>query len=198
MNKEEFLSELRKKLQGLPSNDIDERVDFYSEMIDDRVEEGKTEEEAIEDLGGTDEVVRRITSETPIGKLVKERIKPKRSLRGFEIALLIIGFPIWLPLLIVFGVLILVAFILLWVLVIVTYSVEIAFIGALITGLVGGFASLAASEPNLGGFAIAVLGAGLALVFLFVCYLATKLSIKITKSVILGIKSKLIGGKKDE
>ena len=198
MKKDEFLNELRKKLQGLPKDDIEERVDFYSEMIDDRVEEGKTEEEAIEDLGGTDEVVRRITSETSIGTLVKERIKPKRSLRGFEIALIIIGFPIWFPLLLVLGVLIFVTFILLWVLVIVTYSVELAFIGASVTGIIGGMASLVSGEPNIAYAAISVLAAGLALLFLYVCYLATKLSIKITKSVLLGIKSKLIGGKKDE
>ena len=34
MNKDQFLEELRKKLSGLPQEDIDERVAFYSEMID--------------------------------------------------------------------------------------------------------------------------------------------------------------------
>ena len=45
ITKQEFLLQLREKLSGLPQADIDERVAFYGEMIDDRVEEGLTEEE---------------------------------------------------------------------------------------------------------------------------------------------------------
>ena len=48
MNKQEFLSLLRRELSGLPQGDIEERVGFYAEMIDDRMEEGLTEEEAVE------------------------------------------------------------------------------------------------------------------------------------------------------
>ena len=33
MNKQEFLAQLRKELTGLPKDDIDERLTFYSEMI---------------------------------------------------------------------------------------------------------------------------------------------------------------------
>ena len=47
MNKQEFLSQLRKGLAGLPQNDIEERLAFYGEMIDDRIEEGLSEEEAV-------------------------------------------------------------------------------------------------------------------------------------------------------
>ena len=46
MRKAEFLRELEKRLQGLPKDEIDSRLAFYSEMIDDRIEDGKTEEEA--------------------------------------------------------------------------------------------------------------------------------------------------------
>ena len=44
MNKQEFLAGLRKGLSGLPQEDIEERLLFYSEMIDDRIEEGMEEE----------------------------------------------------------------------------------------------------------------------------------------------------------
>ena len=40
MTKNEFLEQLRRGLSGLPMEDIDERLNFYSEMIDDRIEEG--------------------------------------------------------------------------------------------------------------------------------------------------------------
>ena len=39
MNKEEFLNALRSALAGLPQEDIEERLAFYSESIDDRVED---------------------------------------------------------------------------------------------------------------------------------------------------------------
>ncbi|MBR5538496.1 MAG: hypothetical protein IKU61_01205 [Clostridia bacterium] len=47
MNKQEFLEELRKGLSGLPKEDVRERLNFYGEIIDDRIEEGLTEEEAV-------------------------------------------------------------------------------------------------------------------------------------------------------
>ena len=47
MNKQEFLDELRKGLCGLPENDVDERLDFYSEMIDDLTEDCLSQEEAV-------------------------------------------------------------------------------------------------------------------------------------------------------
>ncbi len=43
MNKQAFLTQLRKGLSGLPQEDIEERLAFYSEMIDDRIEEGLSE-----------------------------------------------------------------------------------------------------------------------------------------------------------
>ena len=46
MNKEQFLAELQKGLSGLPQAEIDDRLAFYGEFIDDHMEEGMTEEEA--------------------------------------------------------------------------------------------------------------------------------------------------------
>ena len=195
MNKKEFLKELEQRLQGLPKSDIDERLAFYSEMIDDRVEEGKTEDEAIEDIGGIELVVKQIADETPFVNLVKERMKPKRRLTGLEITLLIVGFPLWLPLMIVFFVLVAVFYILLWVLVIVTYSVEIALLGTTGFALLATFFELMHRNFHTGYAGIALLGLGLSILFVFVCVASTKLSIKFTKRIFSGIKRKMIGGK---
>ena len=46
MLKNEFMEQLRSRLVGLPSQEVEERLGFYSEMIDDRIEDGLTEEEA--------------------------------------------------------------------------------------------------------------------------------------------------------
>lgn len=62
MTKQEFLAELRRGLSGLPQNDIEERLNFYSEMIDDRMEEGLSEQEAVDGIGSVDSVVSQILS----------------------------------------------------------------------------------------------------------------------------------------
>ena len=197
MNKREFLNELESRLQGLPKSDIDEKVSFYDEMIQDMVEEGKTEEEAIYSLGSIDEIVDQIAGETKITKLVKERIKPKKSISGLTIVLLVIGFPIWLPLLIVFGVLLLLGFILLWTAVIVSYSIEAALIASGFGGLFANLIALFHGEFSIGGFAVSLIAAGLSLVFFAVCIYATKISFRLTASVLLDIKRRMIGGKEN-
>lgn len=94
MNKQEFLMRLREGLSGLPQNEIEERLTFYSEMIDDRIEEGLSEEQAIGEIGDIDEIISQIVADIPLAVLVKEKVKPSRKLRVWEIVLLILGSPI--------------------------------------------------------------------------------------------------------
>ena len=77
MNKKEFLDELRVGLAGLPESDLEERLNFYEEMIDDRIDEGLTEEEAIAGLGTVEQIIDQIAEETPLSKLVKKKIKKR-------------------------------------------------------------------------------------------------------------------------
>lgn len=70
MGKQEFLDELRKGLSGLPRSDMEERLTFYGEMIDDRVEDGLTEDEAAAGIGTVNEVISQITAEIPLSRLV--------------------------------------------------------------------------------------------------------------------------------
>lgn len=99
MNRYEFFAELRSALSGLPEADVQERIDFYAEMIDDRIEDGLTEAEAVASIGTPDEVASEILSEIPLTRLVKEKLTPNRSLKVWEIVLLILGCPVWLPML---------------------------------------------------------------------------------------------------
>lgn len=57
MNKQEFLAALAEGLTGLPQADVEERLAFYGEMIDDRMEEGLTEEEAVKEAGPVQDIV---------------------------------------------------------------------------------------------------------------------------------------------
>ena len=198
MTKKEFLSELRSKLQGLPPEDIDERVSFYEEMINDRMDEGKTEEEAVAEIGSVEDVVREIAKDTPLVKLVKEKMKPRRRIRAWEIVLIVLGFPLWFPLLITALVLIMVFWILVWVLVIVTYTVEIALSAASVAGVVAFAAYFLNGEMNYTAIGASIMCAGAAILFVFACIGATKGSIALTKGIITGIKMLFIGKKKGD
>ena len=198
MTKKEFLSELRSKLQGLPSEDIDERVSFYEEMINDRMDEGKTEEEAVAEIGSVEDVVKEIAKDTPLVKLVKEKMKPRRRIRAWEIVLIAVGFPLWFPLLITALVLIMVFWILVWVLVIVTYTVEIALSAASVAGVVAFMAYFLNGEMNYTAIGASIMCAGAAILFVFACIGATKGSIALTKAIITGIKMLFIGKKKGD
>lgn len=194
MSKNEFLKELESRLNGLPSEDIKERVAFYEEMINDRLEEGKSEEEALAEIGTVDEIVEQITKETPLVKLVKERVKPKRRIQAWEIVLIAVGFPLWFPLLITALVLIMVAYILVWTLVIVTYTVEIATSIAGLVAIIAGAAAFfsGAHWYGVGLAAGGVMCIGFSILFIFACIGATKASIALTKAIILSIKKKFV------
>ena len=100
MNKQEFLDLLKDRLSGLPSGDVEERLSFWSEIIDDRMEEGLTESEAIAAVGSVEEISAQIISEFPLSRIVKEKAASGVRLRAWEIVLLCLGSPIWLSLLI--------------------------------------------------------------------------------------------------
>lgn len=195
MNKQEFLAELRKGLHGLPQNDIEERLTFYNEMIADRMEEGLTEDAAVSEVGTVNEVISQIVTETPLSKIVKEKVRPKRTLRVWEIVLLALGSPIWLSLLIAAFAVIFAVYVTAWSVIAALWASELALAASSIGSILS--AVIFAFQVN-GIVAIAVLGAGIAFaglsIFLFFgCKETTKGILFLTKKMILGIKSLFIG-----
>lgn len=192
MTKDEYLSELKKRLCGLSKEDLENRINFFDEMIEDSIEDGKTEEEAILEIGSIDDVVKQIAKETPLVKLVKERTKPKRKMKGWEITLLILGFPVWFPLLLVAIVLCFIGYILIWVIDIVAYAVEVALIIFSIAGFIGTAIYLLNGDMNLIYLGIAIGCAGMAILFMFACIKITKMTILLSKSILIKIKTSFI------
>ena len=139
MTKLEFVTELREKLSGLPNQDIEERLSFYGEMIDDRIEEGRTEEEAIADIGSVDEISAQIIRDIPLTKIVKERIKTKRRLRTWEIVFLVLGFPIWFSLAVATFAVILSLYVVLWSVIVSLWAVFVSLVACAFFGVVSGF-----------------------------------------------------------
>ena len=190
MLKQEFLALLRDALCGLPQRDIDERLTFYSEIIDDRMEDGLPEEEAVAAVGSVDEIFTQVVADIPFSKIVKERIKPKRRLTAWEIVLLALGSPIWLSLGIAAFAVILSLYISLWAVVISLWAVFGSLVGCALGGIVAAIV-FACSGNLLTG--IAVLGAGtllagLSLFMFFGCKAATKGTVLLAKKMALGIK----------
>lgn len=99
MDKQGFLDALARRLSGLPRQELEERLAFYGEMIDDRVEEGVSEAEAVAAVGDVEQIADQILWETPLHKIVRENVHVKRTMRPWEILLLALGFPLWFPLL---------------------------------------------------------------------------------------------------
>lgn len=158
MNKQEFSDSLKQKLSGLPAQEVEERLSFYCEMIDDRIEEGRTEEEAVAEIGSVDAIAAQIIAEIPLTKIAKERIKPKRQMRPWEIVLLILGSPIWLSLVVAVAVVAFALYAVLWSLVLAVWAVFAAFVLCAPFALCVGI--LLAVEGN-GSVGLALVGAAL-------------------------------------
>ncbi len=56
MSKKEFLKKLKKALNDLPREERNKTIEYYSELIADRVEDGTSEEEAVAAMGSIDEI----------------------------------------------------------------------------------------------------------------------------------------------
>lgn len=195
MTKQDFIKELKSRLKGISDKDLNGRISFYSEMIDDLTENGKTEEEAVSELGSIDEIVKQVISETPLLSVVKEKIRPKKAMSTAGIILIVLGFPVWFPLLITVLALAFTFYVLIWVGVIVAYSVEISFIGVAFAGVVGFFAYLFGGELNLISIGAGLIGLGLSVPFYYACVYITKGTLKLSKAIALKLKTWFVGNK---
>lgn len=198
MNKQEFLTQLRNGLSGLPKEDIEERLNFFSEMIDDRMEEGLSEEEAVKLAGSVDEIVAQTVAEIPLAKIAKERISPKRQLRVWELVLIIVGSPIWLSLAIAVIAVIFSVYVSLWAVIISLWSVFVALavsalaciLSSAITFFIGNVFT------SLGLFSAGLICAGLSIFMFFGCKAISKCILQLTKKFAIWIKNCFI--KKEE
>ena len=112
VNKMQFLQAVREKTVHLPLSEVNRLLEYYNEMIDEAVEEGSSEEEAVARLGTWEEICLQIedfrTSEPAVTEPIMEEPipeqtiptaekKPKKriSLPMWAIVLLILTAPVW-------------------------------------------------------------------------------------------------------
>lgn len=194
MMKVEFLFALREKLSFLSREEAEERLAFYSEMIDDRMDEGLSEQQAVAEIGSVNEIAAQIVSEIPLTKLAKKKIKPKRRLAAWEVVLLILGSPIWLSVLISLFAVGLSLYASLWAVIISLWAVAIAVIVSAIGCFVlGAFCCLHVNGlTGLAAIGAGCVCAGLAIFFCLGCKAATKGLLWLAKKAARGIKMMLL------
>lgn len=192
MNKQQFLTELEKNLYGLPQDDIQVSLDYYAEMIDDRIEDGLSEQEAVAAIGNPEKIAKQILMDVPLPKLVKAKTKPRHTLRAWEIVLLVLGSPIWLSLAFAVVAVILSVYVSLWSIVISLWACEAAFCGSALGSLVSVVWLLVGNKNICAAFimiAATLFLIGFSILFFFACRASTKGIIWITKKIMLWIKS---------
>ena len=107
MKKQEFLEKLRTQLWALSEADQKNSLEYYAEMIDDRMEDGLSEEEAVAAIGDLEEIVKQIMTELPHppatikneGKQAEQKKQDaapnQNATKVWLIILLILGSPVW-------------------------------------------------------------------------------------------------------
>ena len=195
MNKQEFIEQLSNSLVGLSDEDIRRSVDYYTEMIEDRIEDGMTEEDAVAALGSIEEIRSKILEDVPMTRIVKEKITPKRDFRVGEILLLILGAPVWLPLLLAFIIVCLALYLTFWIIIMSLYVVDFSVLISGIAGLVAAVFQNAGplSMMFLAGCGLTLLG--LAVLLFFGFNQVSKGMLFLSKKIGLGIKKAFVGGR---
>ena len=202
MSRDAFIGELRHRMAGLPQETVERTVDYYGELIADSMEDGLTEEEAVARLGSLDEIVASVVKDTPLTQIVQTRVQEgkKKGISGWVILLLVLGAPVWLPVLIAVLAVLFALFIALWAVVIALWAVVAAGFLTGLVALVAGVVELCRLHLPQG---LVLLGGGLvclglcALLFLLM-KLITVGTVKLCKWLWVGIKSLFVGKKSKE
>lgn len=195
MNREEFLTAIREKISILPQGDVEKSLEYYEEMIEDYIEDGMTEEEAIKAIGSADDIASQILNETPLPKLVKAKIKPKRAFRVWEIVLLAVGSVVWFPLLLAAIAVFFAVYIVIWSFIVVLYSLDFSFAALGIAGTVGSVFIMISGNycQSLLYLGVGLFSAGVAILLFFCFNKVTSGVIKLSKIIIRWVKFLFIG-----
>lgn len=192
MTKQEFISNLQARLSSLPKKEVDDRIDFYGEMIDDLMEDGLSEEEAVLKIGPLDTVASQIIADIPLSKIAKEKIKTRKKLKTWEVILLAAGSPLWVTLLAVAFSVLITLYAVFWSVIAFLWSVFGALAGTTLGGIAAGVIILAINHNiplGIAFFGASAVCAGVAIFAFFGCLAATKGGALLTKKIALGIKN---------
>lgn len=185
--KAEFLAALRNALSGMPQEDLEKTLEYYEEMIDDRTEDGDSEEAAVAGIGDISEIAAGIRAETAqkdistaaSGASLSVQTetpapaptpapsasftplppeKPRRNRSVLPVVLLILGAPLWLPLLAAALIIVLSIFLALLTVVVALYAATVSVAAGAILSLIAAVPLFFTAGGTVGTF---YLGAGI-------------------------------------
>ena len=163
MTKADFLQLLERALAQLPEEERRANLEYYSELLDDMLEEGMTEAEATAKLGSPSQIAQSIL-EVPLGKLVSNRMKPKSGWTPLAIVLAVVGSPVWVPLLLLAAALVLSLFVSIWALGVAAVAVVVGLAVAVVAAPILAIRAAVLTLP----LGLLLLGGGLVLLGLWV------------------------------
>ena len=175
MTKADFLQLLERALAQLPEEERRANLEYYSELLDDMMEEGMTEAEATAKLGSPSQIAQSILQEVPLGKLVSTRMKPKSGWTPLAIVLAVVGSPVWVPLLLLAAALVLSLFVSIWALGVAAVAVVVGLAVAVVAAPILAIRAVVLTLP----VGLLLLGGGL--VLLGLCVLGGLMAVELCK-----------------
>ena len=185
MTKAVFLKDLESQLKSLSNMERKKFISYYEEIIEDYIENGATEEAAVERVGYPQSIAEDILNqESGTNKKVSTATK------GLIGILMVLGFPLWGSLLLAGILLVLSGYIVIWCLPVITGSLAFGTFATAILSVCGGFFLLMVN-PTLAimQFGLGIACVGIAILTTFATIYLAKRLIEVTKSFTL----KLIG-----
>jgi len=194
MNKKEFLAALCSGLSGLPEEDVQRTLDFYSEMIDDHMEDGMSEGEAVAAVGPVRDIVAQIFAETPLPKLVRAKVKPKHPLKAWEVVLLVLASPVWVPLLFTGILVVLACYAVLWAVIVSLYAVDLSLVLCAVAGIFGSFLYVPSGDvlPRIFLIGAGLMSAGLSVLLFFAFTKVSAWIHRLSKQALLAVKFRFV------
>ena len=175
MSKADFLRLLERALAQLSEEERQKNLEYYSELLDDMMEEGMTEAEATAKLGSPNQIAESILQEMPLGKLVSTRMKPKSGWTPLAIVLAVVGSPVWVPLLLATVAIVLAVFVSIWALGFAAVAVVLGLAVAVVATPIIAIRAATLTLP----VGLLLLGAGL--VLLGLCVLGGLMAVELCK-----------------
>ena len=160
MTKREYLKRLRRAMRGVPQREVESLVDYYSELIDDAYERGKTTKQVFQDLSAPEEAAEQYLRESgvPIGSGREyTRKREKKSVWLLPLRILLAIFAVALG---IAGVVVLVVFAVVGTALVVAGSMAVVMSVGL---MIGGHVASAFAQIGMG---IAMSGCGVLLIAL--------------------------------
>ena len=100
MTRNEWIAELRGLLErrGVPASEVADALEYYAEAIDDRVEQGFSEQQALKEIGSPAQACDAVAETVPVAKRAVAAATATRERKALVGVLLLVGAVFWVPL----------------------------------------------------------------------------------------------------